>query len=54
VDDTTVHLWEGAGHAFDNLCSEAFHQPEPACAAWGVTASFLTRHLDCSTDDSVS
>ncbi len=44
-DSATAHLWEGAGHAFDNLRSEAFHQPDSACAAWGVTASFLTRHL---------
>jgi carboxymethylenebutenolidase len=39
------HVWEGAGHAFDNLKSARFHQPSPAVAAWGVTAVFLAEHL---------
>jgi carboxymethylenebutenolidase len=44
-DVADFHVWEGAGHAFDNLKSERFHQPEPAIAAWGVTATFLAHHF---------
>lgn len=40
------HIQEGAGHAFDNTEAEAFHQPEPAAAAWELTRQFLTRTLD--------
>lgn len=47
-DVADFHVWEGAGHAFDNLKSERFHQPEPAIAAWGVTATFLATHLPAS------
>jgi carboxymethylenebutenolidase len=40
-----VRIHEGAGHAFDNHDAPIFHQPEPAAAAWEITAAFLGRTL---------
>lgn len=38
------HLYDGAGHAFDNTLP-AFHHPQAAAAAWPVTLDFLDRTL---------
>lgn len=47
-DNIESHIHEGAGHAFDNHCSERFYVPEAAAAAWGHTAAFLARELPLS------
>ncbi|MEA2154519.1 MAG: carboxymethylenebutenolidase [Solirubrobacteraceae bacterium] len=44
-DNIECHVHEGAGHAFDNNCSERFHVPEARAAAWELTAAFLAREL---------
>ena len=38
------HLYEGAGHAFDNPLP-AFHHPEAGQRAWARTREFLAAHL---------
>lgn len=40
-----VNIEAGAGHAFDNHEAAAFHHPEAAAHAWGLTVAFLARHL---------
>lgn len=44
-DTIECHVHEGAGHAFDNHCSERFFVPEASAAAWELTAAFLAREL---------
>jgi carboxymethylenebutenolidase len=44
-DRIEFHVYEGAGHAFDNHRSDQFHHPEAAARAWERTAAFLTREL---------
>ena len=44
-DNIECHIHEGAGHAFDNHCSERFSVPAAAAAAWELTAAFLAREL---------
>lgn len=41
---TTVQLWSGAGHAFDNP-SPAFHHAQASAAAWQQTLDWLHRTL---------
>lgn len=41
----TVHVHEGAGHAFDNSFAPHFSHPEAAQKAWTETTSFLYMHL---------
>jgi carboxymethylenebutenolidase len=43
--NTAFAFHPDGGHAFDNAFSDPFHQPRNACAAWGLTAQFLERHL---------
>lgn len=38
-----LHVYEQAGHAFDNHEAEIFHNPQAAHDAWGITADFLSR-----------
>lgn len=38
------HLYQGAGHAFDNP-APAFHHPEASAQAWPRTVEFLSAHL---------
>lgn len=42
--DVAVHLYDGAGHAFDNPAG-IFHHPASAETAWGRTVDFLRRTL---------
>ncbi len=42
--DTQVHVWPGAGHAFDNTLP-MFHHPEASRDAWRVTTEWLAGHL---------
>jgi len=44
-DNIECHVHEGAGHAFDNHCSERFFVREASAAAWELTAAFLAREL---------
>lgn len=44
-DDVEVHVQPGGGHAFDNHRAPRFWQPQPAAAAWRLTADFLARTL---------
>ena len=44
-DDVVVHVFDDAGHAFDNFLAPQFHEPISAITAWGVTADFLARTL---------
>lgn len=44
-DRIECHVYEGAGHAFDNHHSAQFHNPDAAAQAWERTAAFLTREL---------
>ena len=41
----TVHIYEGANHAFLNDTSEARYHPEAAKLAWERTVAFLTQRL---------
>jgi len=43
--DVTVHVYEGANHAFANP-SGTRYQPEAATQAWERTLAFFARHLD--------
>lgn len=47
-DQIECHVYEGAGHAFDNDRAPMFHDPEAAAAAWALTAAFLARELPAS------
>ena len=42
--DATIHVYEGAGHAFANP-SGTRYEPEAAQDAWEKTTAFLDRHL---------
>ncbi len=42
--DVAVHVYDDAGHAFDNP-SRLFHQPAAAETAWGRTVDFLRRTI---------
>jgi carboxymethylenebutenolidase len=42
-DEIEVHVFPGAGHAFDNFRADLFHHPGASLAAWGLTADFLRR-----------
>jgi carboxymethylenebutenolidase len=42
--DATIHVYEGAGHAFANP-SGTRYQPEAARDAWEKTLAFLAKHL---------
>lgn len=43
--DVTVHVHDGAGHAFDNHESPIFHVPGAASVAWAITTAFLAQNL---------
>jgi len=45
IDDVTVHVFDEAGHAFDNYLAPQFSEPVSAIAAWGLTADFFARTL---------
>lgn len=45
--DTEVHVWPGAGHAFDNTLP-LFHHAEASRGAWQVTSEWLARHVPAS------
>jgi len=47
LDDTEVHRYPGAGHAFDNPLP-AFHHAEASDLAWRRTVAFLSRQLPTS------
>jgi carboxymethylenebutenolidase len=44
-DRIECHVYEGAGHAFDNHHSAQFHHADAAAQAWERTAAFLAREL---------
>jgi carboxymethylenebutenolidase len=41
----TLHIYEGANHAFNNDTSEARYNKQAAEQAWGRTIAFLKEHL---------
>lgn len=43
----TIHVYEGAGHAFANPSGQRY-EPEAAKDAWGKTVAFLAEHLKSS------
>jgi carboxymethylenebutenolidase len=43
--DAEVHVYEGAGHAFENLLAPRFADPGAAGRSWPVTLDFLARTL---------
>jgi carboxymethylenebutenolidase len=45
--DATIHIYEGAGHAFANP-SGTRYQPEAAKDAWARTTAFFAEHLEGS------
>lgn len=45
----TLHLYEGANHAFNNDTSEARYHRETAELAWGRTIAFLREQLTAAT-----
>jgi carboxymethylenebutenolidase len=44
-DGVTVHVHEGAGHAFENFLAAQFHDPDAAAASWPLTVDFLKANL---------
>ena len=44
-DNIRCHVYERAGHAFDNHHASRFHVPEASALAWERTADFLAREL---------
>jgi carboxymethylenebutenolidase len=44
-DDVTVHIHDGAGHAFENDEAPQFHSPDAAKRSWALTTEFLARTL---------
>ena len=43
--DYTIHMYEGANHAFHNDTSEARYDPQAAELAWSRTIEFFKQHL---------
>ena len=43
--DYTIHIYEGANHAFNNDTSETRYDPEAAELAWSRTIEFFREHL---------
>ena len=43
--DVTIHIYEGAQHAFNNDTSEARYSKEAADLAWSRTVEFFKTHL---------
>jgi carboxymethylenebutenolidase len=43
--DYTIHMYEGANHAFHNDTSEARYDPQAAELAWSRTIDFFKEHL---------
>jgi carboxymethylenebutenolidase len=43
--DYTIHMYEGANHAFHNDTSEARYDPQAAELAWSRTIDFFKQHL---------
>jgi carboxymethylenebutenolidase len=43
--DYTLHMYEGANHAFHNDTSEARYDPQAAELAWSRTIDFFKQHL---------
>jgi carboxymethylenebutenolidase len=43
--DYTIHMYEGANHAFHNDTSEARYDPQAAELAWSRTIDFFRQHL---------
>jgi carboxymethylenebutenolidase len=41
----TLHIYEGANHAFNNDTSDARYNKQAAEQAWGRTIAFLKEHL---------
>jgi carboxymethylenebutenolidase len=44
-DDITVHIHDGAGHAFENSFAPQFSDPDATAVSWSQTLEFLRRHL---------
>lgn len=44
-DDVQVHVHEGAGHAFENAESEAFHHAAASAQSWRITTAWLAEVL---------
>lgn len=44
-DDVEVHVHRGAGHAFENVEAQMFHDPDASAESWRVTTEFLARTL---------
>jgi carboxymethylenebutenolidase len=44
-DDVTVRIEPDAGHAFENLLSPTFANPDAASRSWPVTLDWLSTHL---------
>ena len=44
-DDIECHVYEAAGHAFDNRYAPQFHVPDASALAWERTAAFLAREF---------
>jgi carboxymethylenebutenolidase len=47
--DYTIHMYEGANHAFHNDTSEARYDPEAAELAWSRTIEFFKQHLSAQS-----
>jgi carboxymethylenebutenolidase len=43
--DYTIHIYEGANHAFNNDTNEARYDQETADLAWSRTIDFFKQHL---------
>ncbi|MCJ8143748.1 dienelactone hydrolase family protein [Ancylobacter sp. A5.8] len=43
--DYTVHIYDGANHAFNNDTNPARYDPKAAELAWSRTGAFLAKHL---------
>jgi carboxymethylenebutenolidase len=44
-DEVTVHIHDGAGHAFENSFAPQFSNPDATAVSWSQTLEFLSRHL---------
>ncbi|GLK84999.1 dienelactone hydrolase family protein [Ancylobacter defluvii] len=43
--DFTIHIYEGANHAFNNDTNPTRYDPQAAALAWTRTGTFLAKHL---------
>ena len=44
-DTVTIHVQDGAGHAFENFLAGQFHDADAAAASWPLTVAFLKENL---------